>query len=420
MPPKNYNNANWWPSRQVAPPYTSNAAGTSSNTTAERPVVQGLAELVEILDAMAASPLGARPKSNQDLIERIKKSPLEPVLKSLTIVSQKLGPLEGSPEQLLQAAQSQPTPGSGPSSAKQPTPAAAPAAAGIRKTEADLKSVSSKLNSVSQAVTDMKDSAKAVKTQLEAAKDKAEAVEKKVSFNEDMIQVSQISGTLDPALAELTQEVKKLEVDLLDEFNGERTRLEKKVEGLETKVNALAEENKVLNRETKKLQQVIRDTSAELLPVKAATEVALQGTFSGEPDKPCDPQGPDKAPGNLLQTAKKVRTNLGKPTAYGDPLSDESLQTSNSKLRNAVVEKEQIVQNLGLVSLVLDQVRRGHDVQLVTQASPRPAGQPAVASNSPASSAAPAKSDPSTTETVIAVSQARTSLSELNTCGYLS
>lgn len=132
-----------------------NTAGTGWNAPEPPvPVVRGLAELVEILDAMAASPLGARPKSNQDLMERIKTSPLEPVLKSLTIVYQKLGPLEGSPEHLqAQAAQSASTPGPGPSSAQKPTPAAAPATAGIKKTEADLKSVSSKLHSVSQAVT---------------------------------------------------------------------------------------------------------------------------------------------------------------------------------------------------------------------------------------------------------------------------
>lgn len=98
-----------------------------------------------------------------------------------------------------------------------------------------------------------------------------------VSFTEEMIQVSQISANLDPALAELAQEVKKLEVDLIDEFNGERTCLETKVKGLKKDVNKLEGENQALEQETKKLQKVIRDTRAELLPVEVASEVGRRG-----------------------------------------------------------------------------------------------------------------------------------------------
>lgn len=72
-----------------------------------QPVVPGLDELVEVLSMMAAAPLGARPKLNQELIERIRNSPLHPVLKELKPVYKKLGPLEGSPEHLQAQAQAQ-------------------------------------------------------------------------------------------------------------------------------------------------------------------------------------------------------------------------------------------------------------------------------------------------------------------------
>lgn len=140
-----------------------NTAGGGGNT-AEPPVVPGLAELIEILSAMAAAPLGARPKLNPDTITKIRDSPLGPVLKELQHIHKKLGPLEGSPEHLqAQAAQRQEahppaqqpasTPWSGLSSAHQPTPAAAaPGPTGIASAEAGLRLVSSKLISVSQAV----------------------------------------------------------------------------------------------------------------------------------------------------------------------------------------------------------------------------------------------------------------------------
>ncbi|KAG9042503.1 hypothetical protein FS837_010765 [Tulasnella sp. UAMH 9824] len=416
-----------------------NAAGTGWNA-AEPPVVRGLAELVEMVDAMAASPLGARPKLNQEVVEKVKASPLEPVLKSLAIVFKKLGPLEGSPEHLqAQAAQSASTPGSGPSSGQLPTPAAASAEAGITKTEAGLISVSSKLNSVSQAVTDMKNSTKTAKDQVEAARDQVEAVEKRVS---------QISGQLDPALAELTQEVKRLQVDLMDDFKAERTRLETKVKGLEEEVNQL---NKTVNqslnvvfqqeKEVYYRQKAIDNTRAELLAVEVASEMAVQGTFSDEPDKTGSRKGTDAASGDLLQTAKKtlglitkcralfalVNPDLETDANAPDVIMEgewgrcaEHLRTSNSKLRNAAAEKEEIFQDIQFVGLVLDQIRRGNRVQLVSQSSPRPTGQPDAASINPASSSATATFEPSTTEAVISISQGRTTLSDLNACGYLS
>ncbi|KAG9042504.1 hypothetical protein FS837_010766 [Tulasnella sp. UAMH 9824] len=416
------------------------AAAPSSGNSTETSTVPGLAELVEVLSAMAATPLGARPKLNQDSIEKIKNSSLHSVLNGLKLIYQKIGPLEGSPEHLQTQAIQWPnnlppsrqppsTPGPSRSSAQQPTPAAAPAAAGITNAEASLRSVSTKLNSVSQAVTDMKASTK-------AAKDQVEAVDKKVS---------QVSGRLEPALADLAQEVKKLQVDMMDEFNGERTRFETKVKGLKTNIKDLEEEVKELKKETKELQQVIRDTKAELLPVEVASEIALQGTFSEEPNKKCGSERPNKAPSNLLQTAKKVRSNTldlitkcrvlfavldpGLETGANAPdismegewsRCAEHLRTSNAKLRNAVVEKEETIQKLHLVGLVLDQMRRGNSVQLVSQDLSRPTGQPASTSDDVASSTAPERSKPSTTDTVIAVSQACTSFSDLNPSFYLS
>ncbi|KIO29993.1 hypothetical protein M407DRAFT_159519 [Tulasnella calospora MUT 4182] len=102
-----------------------------------------------------------------------------------------------------------------------------------------------------------------MKQSAKAAKDQMEAVDRKVS---------QISGKLDPALADLTEEVKRLQVDLVDEFDAERTRFETKIKGLEAEVKELGEEGKELKKEARVLQQVIRDTRAELLPVKVALE----------------------------------------------------------------------------------------------------------------------------------------------------
>lgn len=75
-------------------------------------------------------------------------------------------------------------------------------------------------------------------------------------------------------------------------------------------------------------------------------------------------------------------------------LSDDHLQRSDSKLRDAVEEKEETAQKLQFVGLVLDQMRKGHSIQLLAQDISRLTAQPAAASNEPASSAAPASSKP--------------------------
>ncbi|KAG8914218.1 hypothetical protein FRC00_000494 [Tulasnella sp. 408] len=410
-------------------------AGNTRNAPVP-PVLPGLAELVEILNAMAAAPLGARPKLNQASIERIRNSQLHPVIDGLQSVYRKLGPLEGSSEHLQAQGAQQPngnlptpltasTPGPGPSSAQQPTPAAAPAAAGITNAEAGLKSVSSKLKSVSEAITTSGEK-KDMKASTKAAKERAEAADRKlmlVATQSKTIQVSQVSGKLEPALTDLAQEVKKLQVDMIDEFNGERTRFDTKVKGLEMNVNELQEEVKELKKETKELQQVIRDAKAELLAVEVASEIALQGTFSDEHDKTSGPLRPNKAPSDLLQTAKRSKLGANAPDISMEGewgRCAEHLRTSNAKLRNAVVEKEETIQKLHLVGLVLDQMRRGNSVQLVSQDISRPTGQPTAATDDVASSAAPEKSKPSTAETVIAVSPACTSFSDLNPSFYLS
>ncbi|KAG8923063.1 hypothetical protein FRC00_006677, partial [Tulasnella sp. 408] len=164
-----------------------NSASAASKNPPEQPIIPGLAELVEVLNAMAAAPLGARPKINPELIEKIKNSPLHPVLGGLQPVFKKLGPTEGSPEhQQAQAEAAQragahpPTPqpesapGPGPSSVQPelprltstpafdpssvhqppPTPAALDVAE-LKKMEATLISLSSKLDFVSHAVTDV-------------------------------------------------------------------------------------------------------------------------------------------------------------------------------------------------------------------------------------------------------------------------
>lgn len=78
---------------------------------------------------------------------------------------------------------------------------------------------------------------------------------------------------MDPALAELTQDVKRMQFELTEGYAAERTKLETKVRGLETEVEDLEEEAKKLRKENKDLQQVIRDTRAELSPVEVASKV---------------------------------------------------------------------------------------------------------------------------------------------------
>lgn len=159
-----------------------NAQPAASRNSTEPPVIPGLAELVEVLNAMATAPPGVRPQLNQELIERIRDSPLSPVLKELNPVYHKLGPPEGSQEAQAQAAQRaeahppppQPasTPGPGPSpsqahppqptstsghvpsSAQQPLPTpTALDVAELKSMQAGLRSISSTLDSVAQVVT---------------------------------------------------------------------------------------------------------------------------------------------------------------------------------------------------------------------------------------------------------------------------
>ncbi|KAG8930805.1 hypothetical protein FRC01_002254 [Tulasnella sp. 417] len=338
-------------------------AATPNRNAPEPPVVLGLTELCEVLGAMANAPLGARPKLNQDLIERIKNSPLHPVLNELQPIYKKLGPLEGSPEHLQAQAQAEaagqtgahpPTsrpessPGPGPSPPHaEPTPPASTAASGpsppqqpplapavldaaaLKTMEAGLMSLTSKLDFVTKVVTDVttrtemvgsfqtlegrlhqadSETRGVVKESTNAAKTQIERVDKKVT---------QVADTLDPALAELKQGVQRLQVGLLDGAKAERTRLETRVKELE--------------KENKELQQVIINTNAELLPVEVVAKIALQGTFTietdtGKPDtgksgtgnsgtskpdasKPGSREGTNNAMPNILQTAKKVRDN---------------------------------------------------------------------------------------------------------------
>ncbi|KIO29992.1 hypothetical protein M407DRAFT_225669 [Tulasnella calospora MUT 4182] len=385
-----------------------NGNGASANRSGEEPpVIPGLAELIEVINTMASAPPGVRPKLNQALLDRVKGTPVHPVLKALEPVYLKLGPpVKNAPDQTQrpeahqsppqptstpgpdpssahsQTPQPTPAPVSGPSSAQQPAPTtAAPDTAELKNVEAGVTALYSKLDFVSQAVTgvttrgELDDSFQLLETNLrkvdsetrnvvnesaKAAKAQIEAVDKKIS---------QMSGKLDP-LAELTQGVKRLQAGLLDEGKGERARLETK--------------NKELENQVKELQQVIHDTRAELLPVEVVSEIALQGSFSDEPDKRGDHGGNGNATPNLLQTAKKVRANtlslvakcrtlfafinrdgetesdvpdLGKEGEWGR--CAEHLRASNSKLRNAIEEKEESDQKLQFVGFVIEQIRKG-------------------------------------------------------------
>lgn len=106
----------------------------------------------------------------------------------------------------------------------------------------------------------MKAAANASKTQFETVDTKvSETSGLTTQAADEASQVSQMSGKLDPALTELTQGIKKLQVGLLGDVKTERTRLETKVNDLE--------------KEVKELQQVIDATKAELLPVEVASKV---------------------------------------------------------------------------------------------------------------------------------------------------
>ncbi|KAG9042245.1 hypothetical protein FS837_011103 [Tulasnella sp. UAMH 9824] len=384
---------------------TAAAAAANRNAT-EPPAIPGLAELREALDAMASTPPGVPPQLDQALVDRIKNSPLSLVLKELDLLYTKLSPPEGSQEAQAQATQraeahpppqpaSKPGPGPSPtqaettstpvhvsSSIQQLPPTTTPLdVAELKAMQAGLGSISSTLGSVAQAITEVtprgelvgyfqtlennlrhadSETREALKASATSAKTQIEAVDKRVS---------QIAGKLDP-LAEVTVGVKRLQAGLLEEAKVERTRLEAR--------------NKELENQVKELQQVIHDTRAELLPVEVASKIALQGVFSDEPDKK-DGRGGNQTPtGNLLQTAKKVRTNtLGLVTKCRvlftfisrDPAKEsnvpdlgtegdwgrcvEHLQASNSKLRTAVEEKKETVQKLLFVGFVVEQIRKG-------------------------------------------------------------
>ncbi|KAG8930507.1 hypothetical protein FRC01_002683 [Tulasnella sp. 417] len=435
-----------------------NATAADKNA-AEPPVVPGLAELVEVLSAMAAAPQGVRPKLNLDLIERIKNSPLHPVLKELQPVYKKLGPLEGSPDHLQAQAQAaqhpgvnpptpQPTsaPEPGPSSPQPPLPtSAALNADDIKNVEVMLTSLSSKLDSISHAVTDVTTRAEmcnnfqtlehrlrqadsetldTMKASANAAKTQLEVVDRKIS---------QISGKLDP-LPEVMQRLKKLEAGLLGDAKTDRIRLESK--------------NKELETEVKELLQIIHDASAELLPVEVASKAALQGAFTDESDtgKPGGRRATINSTNHLLQTAKKVRANtlgliskchalvafinhdiqkdsdipdLGTEGEWGR--CTENLRGINSKLRRAVEEKEETTQKLQFVGFVIDQIRKSDSIQFLTQDSARLPAQSTAAFNDPVpSDAGSAGCKSPKVRTAAAPSKASGSPSDLDTWDSLS
>lgn len=71
---------------------------------------------------------------------------------------------------------------------------------------------------------------------------------------------------------------------MIDDFKGERTRLETKVKGLEAEVNQLNSQSNLLKSkvtllewEEYKLRKVIHDTRAELLAAEGASEVCMRG-----------------------------------------------------------------------------------------------------------------------------------------------
>ncbi|KAG8930502.1 hypothetical protein FRC01_002678 [Tulasnella sp. 417] len=395
MPPKNNNNnTSWWPGRQQAPETPTRETRNLNHNNGPGPAdarnpeeMLGMPELIEFINALAAATPGTKPQLNGEQIERIKKSPLRPVLQALQPIYRKIveAPVEPekSPEPQPPAPQPTSSPGPDPSSAQRTSPVAALDVAELKNVEAELKSLSSKLDSVSQAVTDVTKQ-REVSAYFETLEDnlrkedsetrdavQASARTTKTQFETVDNKVSQLSGKLDPALIELTQGIKKLQVGLLGDVKAERTRLEAKVNDLE--------------KEIKELQQVIDATKAELLPVEVASKIALQGTFSDELDKTSTRAGAGNTTGNVVQTAKRVRTNtfglIAKCRALftfinrdpetgtnGPDLGTEGewgrcadhLRASNSRLRGAIEEKEESAQRLQFVGFVVDQLRKGN------------------------------------------------------------
>lgn len=381
MPPKNANNSagSWWPGGRNQPPE-----------------VPGLNELVELLNLMGSAPPGSRPQLNPDLIEAIRGSPLQPVIKALQPIYKKLCSMaeteQARPATPKPEAQ-QPPPPPPPQATATPPPAPADVApqqqsnvtpaVDVSGIEAGMLSLSSKLDFVSQAVTDIakqKDMAGSFQTLEDNLRQadsetrnavKAAANASNTQFETVDTKVSQMSGKLDPTLTELTQGIKKLQVGLLGDVKTERARLETKVNDLE--------------KEVKELQQVIDATKAELLPVEVASKIALQGTFSDELDKTSSRAGSGNNAGNVLQTAKRVRTNtlglitkcralftfINRDPETSSNSSDlgtegewgrcaEHLRASNSRLRGAIEEKEESAQKMQFVGFVVDQIRKGN------------------------------------------------------------
>ncbi|KAG9024766.1 hypothetical protein FS837_005202, partial [Tulasnella sp. UAMH 9824] len=324
MPPKN--NTSWWssrqqetttPTRETPPRDTRNfnnnngPAPANAKDSEDAQTIPGMQDLIEFINALAAVPLGTRPQLNPEQVERIKKSPLRPVVQALQPIYRKIVEANVEPEKPPEAKPPTPqptsTPEPEPSSAQQTPKAAALDVAELKNMEAELRSLSSKLDSVSQAVADVTKqedisaSFRTLESNLRKADSEtrdvvqASASASKTQFETVDNKVSQMTGKLDPVLTELTQGIKKLQVGLLGDVKADRTRLETKVNELE--------------REVKELQQVIDATKAELLPVEVASKIALQGTFSDEMDKTSTRAGPGNAAGNVVQTAKRVRTN---------------------------------------------------------------------------------------------------------------
>ncbi|KAG8952777.1 hypothetical protein FRC04_003701 [Tulasnella sp. 424] len=179
-----------------------------------------------------------------------------------------------------------------------------------------------------------------------------------------------MSAKLDPAFNEILQGINKLQVGLLGDVKAEKTRLETRVNELE--------------KEVKNLQDVINDTRTELLPLEVASKIALKGTLSEDADKASTRGGATNAPGNVVQTAKRVRTNtleliakcwalftfINRDPTPGSNAPDigtegewgrcaEHLRASNTRLRSAIEEKEESAQKLQFFGFVVDQIRKG-------------------------------------------------------------
>ncbi|KAG8922119.1 hypothetical protein FRC00_007815, partial [Tulasnella sp. 408] len=140
MPPKN-NNTSWWSSRQQAPETPTRETPPSQTPTRETrnvnhnnepgpanaknsedaQTIAGMADLIEFINALAAVPLGTRPQLNPEQVERIKKSPLRPVVQALQPIYRKI--VEANVEQEKPPEAKPPTPQ--PTSTPEPEPSSA-------------------------------------------------------------------------------------------------------------------------------------------------------------------------------------------------------------------------------------------------------------------------------------------------------